>query len=173
MLCDHCLSDLTKLSIFYFTVKFFFFFLNFLVYLNFSMVARRWSEYVLSFERAERKLMEFHVMQLQDIKAREKVWRVFVIIMILAFGELASKFSFISLITRMNNFMTFRSIFIFFNVAVEHNLSIATGVFLSKSCWNVRSAEEAYFRQSFTEFFSTFTFNIYLGLFAQIVNVFW
>lgn len=69
--------------------------------------------------------------------------------------------------------MTFQSIFIFFNLTVEHNLSVATGVFLSKSCWGVRSAEEAYFRQSFTEFFSIFTFNIYLGLFAQIVNVFW
>lgn len=59
------------------------------------------------------------------------------------------------------------------NFSVEHNLGCATGVLLSKSCWNVRSAEEAYFRQSFTEFFSIFTFNIYLGLFAQVVNVFW
>lgn len=65
------------------------------------------------------------------------------------------------------------SFLISFNFLVEHNLGIASGVFLSKSCWDVRSAEEAYFRQSFTEFFSIFTFNIYLGLFAQIVNVFW
>jgi gustatory receptor len=46
-------------------------------------------------------------------------------------------------------------------------------VFVSKSCWGVRSAEEAYFRQSFTDFFASFKFNIYLGLFTQIVNLFW
>jgi len=59
-----------------------------------------------------------------------------------------------------------------FPSAVEHNLGIVSGLYLSKSCWGVRSAEEAYFRQSFTDFFSVFSFNIYLGLFAQIVNVF-
>lgn len=69
------------------TVKFIFFFLNFLVYFNFTMVARKWPDYVLSFERAERKLMEFHVMQLQDIQLKQKIRRIFVIIMSLAFGE--------------------------------------------------------------------------------------
>lgn len=60
-----------------------------------------------------------------------------------------------------------------FSFSVEHNLGIASGLYLSKSCWNVQSAEEAYFRQSFTDFFSVFEFNIYLGILAQTVNVFW
>ena len=63
--------------------------------------------------------------------------------------------------------------FTVFLLLVEHNLGIASGVYVSKSCWGVHSAEEAYFRQSFTDFFASFKFNIYLGLFAQIVNLFW
>lgn len=64
-------------------------------------------------------------------------------------------------------------IFWHFSPLVEHNLGIASGLYLSKSCRNVQSAEEAYFRQSFTDFFSVFEFNIYLGILAQTVNVFW
>lgn len=60
---------------------------------------------------------------------------------------------------------------IFFSV--EHNLGIASGLYLSKSCWNVRSADEAYFRQFFTDFFTVFKYNVFLGAFAQVVNVFW
>ncbi|XP_070501269.1 gustatory receptor for sugar taste 64f-like [Chironomus tepperi] len=64
------------------------------------------------------------------------------------------------------------AIVIMFLALIEHNLGIASGVYVSKSCWGVHSAEEAYFRQSFTDFFASFKFNIYLGLFAQIVNLF-
>lgn len=70
-------------------------------------------------------------------------------------------------------FYYFSRILWHFLFSVEHNLGIASGLYLSKSCWNVQSAEEAYFRQSFTDFFSVFEFNIYLGILAQTVNVFW
>jgi hypothetical protein len=59
------------------------------------------------------------------------------------------------------------------SLPVEHFLGIASSVFVSKSCWGVQSAEEAYFRQSFTDFFASFKFNVYLGLFAQIINFYW
>lgn len=56
---------------------------------------------------------------------------------------------------------------------VEHILAIASGFYLSKECWNVHSAGEAYFKQSFTDFFTAFTYNIYLALFAQAINFLW
>lgn len=143
-----------------FTVKLVFFFLNFLVYFNFTMVAKKWPEYVTHWENAERKLLELQVMQYQDVKVRRRITRIFVFIMFLAF----SKFPLAHL---DNSFVTMKTF------SVEHNLGVASGLYLSKSCWNVQSAEEAYFRQSFTDFFSVFQFNIYLGLFVQVINVFW
>lgn len=143
------------------SVKFVFFFLNFLVYLNFTLVARGWPKFILSWENAERKLMELQVMQHQDIKLRRRIKTVFFVIMFFAFSISPS------LIVCCQDF----SSRIFFSV--EHNLGIASGLYLSKSCWNVRSAEEAFFRQSFTDFFAVFKFNIYLGVFAQVINVFW
>ena len=56
---------------------------------------------------------------------------------------------------------------------VEHNLGIASGLYLSKSCWNVRSAQEAYFRLSFTDFFTIFGYNVYLGVLVQGINFYW
>lgn len=145
-------------------VKFVFFFLNFLVYFNFTMVARKWPQYVSHWENAERKLMELQVMQHQDVRLRRRVKTIFVLIMFLAFSNFYDlKFVFFCSISL--NFFLFLS--------VEHNLGVASGLYLSKSCWNVRSAEEAYFRQSFTDFFAVFKFNIYLGLLAQVINILW
>lgn len=103
-------------------------------------------------------------MQHQDKKVKDKIKKIFVVIMLLAFGN-----SHLSSFMLSLALMEMQWIFL----SVEHNLGIASGLYLSKSCWNVQSAEEAYFRQSFTDFFAVFKFNIYLGLFAQIINVFW
>lgn len=143
-------------------VKFIFFFLNFLVYFNFTLVARGWPKFVHRWESTERKLMELRVMQHQDIKLNRRIRTAFVVIMVLAFSSSHSlALCLVKILLRR----------IFFSV--EHNLGIASGRYLSKSCWNVQSAEEAYFRQSFTDFFTVFKFNIYLGIFAQIINGFW
>jgi hypothetical protein len=69
------------------TVKFVFFFLNFLVYVNFTMVARKWPLYVRQWERAELKLFELHIMQYRDQQVRRKIWKIAIVIMSLAFGE--------------------------------------------------------------------------------------
>lgn len=68
-------------------VKFVFFFLNFLVYFNFTMVARKWPQYVSHWENAERKLMELQVMQHQDVRLKRQVRTIFIFIMFLAFSE--------------------------------------------------------------------------------------
>jgi hypothetical protein len=52
------------------------------------LVAHKWPEYVHHNEQAERKLMELHVMQLQDVKIKARVRRVFIIIMTLAFSKM-------------------------------------------------------------------------------------
>ncbi|CAO1403379.1 unnamed protein product [Diamesa serratosioi] len=64
----------------------------------------------------------------------------------------------------------FSAVFLILLLFVEHILAIASGFYLSKECWNVHSAEEAYFKQSFTDFFAAFNYNIYLALFAQAIN---
>lgn len=74
-------------SIFSSAVKFIFFFLNFLVYVNFTIVAKKWPQYVNHWENAERKLMELQVMQYQDGKMKERIKRIVVIIMFLAFSD--------------------------------------------------------------------------------------
>jgi hypothetical protein len=72
-----------------FTVKLVFFFLNFLVYFNFTLVARKWPEYVTHWENAERKLLELQVMQHQDVKVNRRIKKIFVFIMFLAFSKFA------------------------------------------------------------------------------------
>lgn len=69
------------------TVKFVFFFLNYLVYLNFTIVASKWSLYVKKWERAEAKLFELHIMQYRDQQVRRKIWKIAIVIMSLAFGK--------------------------------------------------------------------------------------
>lgn len=143
------------------SVKFIFFFLNFLLYFNFTLVAKQWPRFVSQWELAERKLMELQVMQKQDVNLKRRIKVIIVFIMIVALSKPL--------------FDVFFDVEIFSNniLSVEHNLGIASGLYLSKSCWNVQSAEEAYFRQSFTDFFAVFKFNIYLGIFSQVINVFW
>lgn len=75
---------------FLFSVKFVFFFLNFLVYLNFTIVARKWPQYVKHWERAEQKLLELHIMQQQNQQVQRKIWKIAIVIMFLAL----SKFSY-------------------------------------------------------------------------------
>lgn len=69
------------------TVKFVFFFLNFLVYVNFTIVARKWPLFVRRWEHAESKLFELQIMQQRDQQVRRKIWRIAIVIMLLAFGE--------------------------------------------------------------------------------------
>jgi hypothetical protein len=64
-----------------------FFFLNFLVYTNFTIVARKWPQYVKHWERAEQKLLELHVMQQQDQQVQRKIWKIAIVIMALASGK--------------------------------------------------------------------------------------
>lgn len=71
-----------------FTVKFVFFILNFLVYFNFTMVAKKWPEYVFHWEKSERKLMELGVMQNQESGLKRRIKTVFIIIMVLAFSKI-------------------------------------------------------------------------------------
>lgn len=70
-----------------FSVKFIFFFLNFLVYFNFTMVAKHWPGYVAKWEVAERKLMELKVMQKQDLNLKRRIKIIIVVIMVLAFSK--------------------------------------------------------------------------------------
>lgn len=92
-------------------VKFVFFFLNFLVYFNFTMVARKWPQYVSHWENAERKLMELQVMQHQDVRLRRRVKTIFVFIMFLAFSNIYD--------LKFVLFAQFRSIFFsFFQLSI-------------------------------------------------------
>jgi DNA-binding transcriptional regulator/RsmH inhibitor MraZ len=68
-----------------------FFFLNFLVYVNFTIVARKWPQYVKHWERAEQKLLELHVMQQQDQQVQRKIWKVAIVIMVLALSKFPYK----------------------------------------------------------------------------------
>lgn len=70
-----------------FAVKFIFFFLNFLVYFNFTMVARKWPKFVSHWENAERQLTELRVIQLQDIRVKRRIKKIFIGTMFLAFSK--------------------------------------------------------------------------------------
>lgn len=70
-------------------VKFVFFFLNFLVYVNFTMVAKKWTFYVQQWEQAELKLFELRIMQYSDQQVKRKIWKIAIIIMLLAFGNIS------------------------------------------------------------------------------------
>jgi hypothetical protein len=70
-----------------FTVKFIFFFLNFLVYFNFMMVARKWPQYVNHWENAERKFMELQILQYQNLKLKRRIQKIFVLVTLVAFSE--------------------------------------------------------------------------------------
>lgn len=129
------------------------------MYLNFTIIAKKWSRYVSHWESAERKLMKLQIIYHHDLGVKRKIKNILIAIFFLALSKFYDNISVI-----MINI---------FQLPVEHNLGIASGLYLSKSCWNVQSAEEAYFRKSFTDFFSVFKFNVYLGFLAQIINVFW
>lgn len=69
------------------SVKFVFFFLNFLVYMNFTLVARKWPQYVNHWERAEQKLLELHIMQHQNQQVQKKIRKIAIAIMFLALSK--------------------------------------------------------------------------------------
>lgn len=79
-------------DLFVLSVKFVFFFLNFLVYFNFTIVARKWPQYVRHWERAEQKLLELHIMQHQDQQVQKKIWKIAIVIMVLALSKFISIF---------------------------------------------------------------------------------
>jgi hypothetical protein len=70
-----------------FTVKFIFFFLNFLVYFNFMLVARKWPQYVNHWENAERKFMELQILQYQNLRLKPRIQKIFVLVTLVAFSK--------------------------------------------------------------------------------------
>lgn len=79
--------DSLKYQQFSSSVKFIFFLLNFLVYLNFTLVARKWPQFVFHCESSERKLLELQVMQHQDVGVKRRVKTVLVVVMVMAFSK--------------------------------------------------------------------------------------
>jgi len=71
-------------------VKFIFFFLNFLVYFNFTLVAGRWQKYVRHWESAERQFQDMRVMQHQSKQLQKRITRIAVVVMFFAFSEFSS-----------------------------------------------------------------------------------
>lgn len=74
-----------------FVVKFIFFFLNFLVYFNFMLVARKWPNYVVQWENAERKFMELQILQYQNMKVKQRIKKILVFVTLVAFSEFEIK----------------------------------------------------------------------------------
>ncbi|CRK99527.1 CLUMA_CG012846, isoform A [Clunio marinus] len=106
------------------------------------MVARKWPEYVTRWEDAEQKLMKLNMMPHdQEHRIKQQIKKIIFFIMLIAFSK------------RFKSRITFSPTLVFL---VEHNLGIASGIYSSKSCWSMQPADEAYFRNSFIDFFTVF-----------------
>lgn len=92
---DACRLQTHQLYIAHFlSVKFVFFFLNFLVYLNFTLIASRWPKFVSHWENSEQKFLELRLIKHQDGNLKRKLKKIFILIMFLAFSKFSYYFLF-------------------------------------------------------------------------------